>query len=483
MPDVERRAMPASLLVMLIILAIILLAAAGLLVWNSQFNQRQHLTFQTVDGPLVNPLIGWAPWATGSEILQPHTLVYADLTWRDFEPVEGQFDYAAFEQRIRLQKWRSENVRLVFRFMMDVPRSEEHIDIPDWLYEKINGDGDHYNVSYGKGFSPNYANPILIAAHQKAVEALGKAYASEDVIAYIQMGSLGHWGEWHIKTDAGLRPMPGEAVRNQYVEHFLKAFPNTHLMLRRPFRIAKQRNLGLYNDMTGDAEATQEWLDWISNGGEYSQTGEQTALAPMPDGWKHAPIGGEQAGSVSEDDMYDVYLPETLRMLSNSHASFIGPRSPVFYAPDSRLQPGLNAVSGLLGYRFWVSKADLPVKLYKASAVTGSAALSNSGIAPIYYNWPVEFVLINQDGHVLSRLDVNARIFTILPGEQRLLQFSLPLRDLPDGLYSVGISILDPRANQPAIQLAMVPNRDDRIQVLGSFQLYSKLLDFLSAQP
>ncbi len=51
--------------------------------------------------------------------------------------------------------------------------------------------------------------------------------------------------------------------------HYVEAFPDTHLLMRRPFSIAQKLELGLYNDMTADLTQTSTWLDWIKNGGEF----------------------------------------------------------------------------------------------------------------------------------------------------------------------------------------------------------------------
>lgn len=472
--------MTGTQIVLLILLLLLVLGAAAWFVYRSLVSQRQTLSFEPAGGAITNPLMGWAPWASAKDIQQPHTLVYADLTWREFEPEEGRFDFASFEQRNQLSLWHSKGIRVIFRFLLDVPRPEEHLDIPDWLYERIKGDGDHYAISYGKGFSPNYANPVLIAAHKKAIQALAAMYRVGDQIAFIQLGSLGHWGEWHIKRDAGLHSMPPQAVRDQYVLHYLEAFPNTHLLMRRPFTIARDRRLGLFNDMTGDPDATLEWLEWIAKGGAYSQTGETTALAAMPEGWKYAPVGGEQAGSVSNADMYGTYLPQTLEMLRESHASYIGPRSPADLPPGDPLQPGLDRVLETLGYRIWISRADLPRKVFRDPAATGWLELSNAGIAPISYNWPLQIFLLDSQGQILSRMETNTRLATLLPGEVLRARFALPLEGLPDGPYTIAAAITDPHSGDPAVQFALAATREDRIQIVGSFVLERDLSQFLA---
>jgi beta-galactosidase GanA len=101
--------------------------------------------------------------------------VYANLLWSDFEPDEGAYDFKAFEKANHFDFWRREGKHLILRFVMDQPGSKSHRDIPDWLYDKTGKDGQAYKTSYGRGYSPNYENPVLLQAHKKAIEALGSA--------------------------------------------------------------------------------------------------------------------------------------------------------------------------------------------------------------------------------------------------------------------------------------------------------------------
>ena len=49
------------------------------------------------------------------------------------------------------------------------------MDIPEWLYEKTNHAGTWYDVSFGKGFAPDYNNEhFYLPAIRKAVEAMGE---------------------------------------------------------------------------------------------------------------------------------------------------------------------------------------------------------------------------------------------------------------------------------------------------------------------
>jgi hypothetical protein len=449
-----------------IIICLLLLIILFVMISN-----RQTITFPSISGPLTNPLMGWAPWATGKNINQPHTLVYADLTWRELEPSEGGFDFQSFEERNNLCEWRMAGKRVIFRFLMDVPRDEEHFDIPEWLYLIIGSTGTHYENTYGKGYSPDYNNPILIEAHQKAIKAIGDRYGQDDFFAYIEIGSLGHWGEWHVKSDSNITPLPPEEIRDQYVKHYIDAFPNTHLLMRRPFNIVKEMDLGLFNDMTAHDEATRTWLGWINEGGEFSQTDEKNALAAVPETWKTAPIGGEQTGSINNTEIYHHQLEKTVQLLQESHVTFIGPRGPYELASGGPLQNGIDRVLSSIGYRLRVEKITLPKRSYLGKTIHAELTFTNDGVAPIYYPWPLAFYLLDSQGIVQIQILKDDNLSTLLPGEFLNIPISLPIDALDDGMFTIALAIIDPLSGQPAVKFAMENMRDDNIQPLASFEL------------
>lgn len=431
-------------------------------------NTDQVIKFQKISEPISNPMIGWAPWATLQQINQPHTLVYADLTWREFEPAEGKYDFRRFEETRRLTYWRANGQRVVFRFVADQPGSDVHLDIPDWLFEKMDGDGEFYDNEYGMGFSPNYANPVFLKYHQLAIKALGQRYGQDDFIAFIELGSLGHWGEWH--THPALEHLPPADIRDRYVMHYREAFPQTQLLMRRPFSIARKLNLGLYNDMTADYDATTEWLNWIANGGDYLPE-EPDSLVPMSDAWKKAPIGGEQPPSLSNDQVYGADLEQTLQLLQESHATFIGPGSPYDVDPGGPLQSGLDRVLTTIGYRIYLDQVRMPRLVRYGRNIKITFTFSNDGIAPMYYNWPTRLLLFDENGDMIQTYTLDVDLRQILPGQLRDVDTVVPVGFLTNGSYSIGVAILDPLTDLPAVEFANENLREDLIQDVGSFDV------------
>jgi len=459
-----RKKSPITLLLLGSLLVVII---SVIIIWYEEKNL-QTIEYKELSGPIPNPLMGLAPWATMSETEQPFTLVYVDLTWREIEPREGVYDFDTFENQQQLARWREERKRVVFRFVADVPGNDTHLDIPDWLYEKINGSGVYYDNEYGKGFSPDYSNPIFVEYHNRIIKALGDKYGKDGFFAYIELGSLGHWGEWH--THPGSTPLPSEDIRNLFVLQYVEAFPGTHLLMRRPFSIAQKLDLGLYNDMTADFTETSTWLDWIENGGEYLPQ-EVHGLSPMPNGWQKAPIGGEQAPPLSDEEVYEVNLGQTLQLIKESHTTFIGPEGPYNVERGGSLQNGINQILAVIGYRIYLDYVLMPRWVNFGSDIQIKITFSNSGIAPIYYNWPTKAYVFNNKGNPVVSQNIDLDLRKILPGELYNVSFDLPIGDLENAKYTIGIAIIDPIDGQPALKLANVNNRPDLIQEIGSFEI------------
>ena len=437
-----------KIVIILISVLLILAAAAG--VGIRYFSQRIQATFSYSDEVFGNPLMGYARSAWYEDINDDITLLYVDITWRELEPEEGVFDWEGIEEENQLNRWRAEGKHIVLRFVCDIPGEEAHLDIPDWLYEKTEGAGTSYDTSYGRGFSPDYENEIFIACHQRAVEALGQQYGQDTFISFIELGSLGHWGEWHTDSSAGIKKMPAQQVREQYVQHWVEAFPHARLLMRRPFAEAEQYGLGLYNDMAGDKEDTEEWLAWITEGGVYDQTGEEHALIAMPDAWKTAPIGGEFTSSLDMKQMLETELAGTVSLIRDSHTTFLGPK-----IADSQYADGYDAVLLNMGYRLWISGMELSPR------VTGGVEIKltwqNSGVAPLYEDWPAHFQVTDEEGRIVEAVLVDILSSHLLPGDTVQTSTVLHQPETWDSLdrYTIQIGIIDPMTGKNAVRFAV----------------------------
>lgn len=397
----------------------------------------QHIVFPAhPEGMGKNPYIGYAMDSERDAEDRDTDLIYVETSFREISPAERCFDFEALETRCRLKQWQALGKHIVLRFVMDNPSEAAHCDIPDWLRGRLRG-GREYSTEYGRGFAPDYTEEALIEAHREAILALGEyfsgyedpAHRNPDFVAYVELGSLGHWGEWHVLADAGLPEMPLASVRRRYIEPYEAAFPKARLLLRRPFTERPDR-AGVYNDVSGNPEETEEWLSWIAEGGAYDQTGEEDGLRAAGALWESAPVGGELTSAIPLRSMLLRHFDRTRALLMKSHASFLGPMIPLLSEAKeqgalsrgeaARFCRNADRLENSLGYRYRVRALEYFPR-------TGRLVLTirNDGIAPIYFNY-IPCLYIGA-----QRLPLSVSLREIPGGEEQAL--SLSLRELlPD---------------------------------------------------
>ena len=450
-----------------IIAVCVVFAAVSIYLIPRLYNLSAEADF-TYDDKIVGfPMTGYAPSAE-EDFAEKASLVFLNLTWAEWEPERGKYDIAGLEEKYQLNRWKAAGKHAVLRFVCDRPGSETHMDIPQWLYERT-GDGVFYDIDYGMGYCPDYSNEAFIEAHRAALQALGEYFSQDTFLAYVELGSLGHWGEWHTLHEAGLPAMPDMDTCWQYANHYSDSFINAKLLMRRNYVIAADGNMGLYNDMVGHAGDTQEWLDWQKDGGYYELPDGSLPYKPMEEVWNTAPVGGEFTGSIPMEQILTEDLTQTLAYIEQSHMTFLGPHTPLRYEnAEEDMAEKIAAVEAQLGYRYWISHLSVDIS-YMDQTFEISLTWENSGAAPVYFEWPVMMYVYDKDGSLKYWDSVDLSLTELIPGASVTTTNSIPFNDLFREGYTIGIGILDPMTEQPAVELCMNKEYRDGINILYTY--------------
>lgn len=419
--------------------------------------------------PATNPMKGLMAWGENYRQDPYVAFAYIPIYWNELEPAPGQYDFAALEERCHFDQWRADGVRLVLRLVPDTPGDTAEPGIPQWLYDRMEGAGTWYDGDYGKGFSPDYENEAFRAAHSALIRALGSRYADDPQLAFVELGSLGHWGEWHVDTGAGIAPFPTQEVTDGYVRDYLAAFPANRLLLRRPYTIGREEGLGLYNDSFGLPESHTQWLDWISEGYVSDQNGE--ALPAMPDFWRKAPSGGEFSPRESSGWYFSAELfPVTMDLLNQSHTTFLGPNAPQYGELTGTEEENLEILLSEMGYCLGIRRCTLRRPL-SSRRIQAELQWQNTGLAPLYAQWPLVLELRDAKGNTCWTQQYPQN-FSRWGMEDRTLTLELTgAENLPAGRYSLWAGILDPLTGQPGVALQMDTDTDGGMYFLADFFL------------
>lgn len=449
-----------------IMLIVLLLGCAGLLLYIVPYRyQLNHtVTFNESKEPLDNPLTGYAPPAESVEECKDSRLVYIGLTWSMWEPRQGEYDTEALEEAFNIERWKSEGKHAVLRFICDIPQDERHMDIPEWLYERTR-DGEYYDNGYGAGYSPDYENEYFRERHSLAVKALAEYCNQDDFVSYVELGSLGHWGEWHTNTEEGVSPMPDAQLCWDYVLDYSDNFHNARLMMRRNYVMAAEGGMGLYNDMTGSPADTEEWLGWIESGGSFETSGRALEYKPMENFWETAPSGGEFTSAFTMEELLSDRLTETLEMIRDTHMTFIGPKCPEGSLKDEN---SAQVIREELGYRYYISSLSTQYS-FADGRLEVKLVWENKGLAPLYWDWPVTIYVYNEQGEIKYWEMVDIRLSELYPGNSIETVSSIPFTDEFRQGYQIGIGITSPDEDE-YITLAMDTEKKDNIQLLYTYE-------------
>jgi hypothetical protein len=309
--------------------------------------------------------------------------------------------------------------------------------------------------------------------------------ANQDVIAFVQGGFIGAWGEWHTSSNNLTTPQARKQVRDA----LLAAVPDTRFVQFRypPDLVAWLPTLppsdappgrvrtGFHNDC---------FLASQTDVGTYSEeAGERAQVqAHMAALTAVAPFGGETCnpaddpGAVARTDCADI-----LREGARYHLTYLNAAYYRRLFHDRWTEQGcVDTVTRSMGYRFTLTDASIDKTAAAGAPWRMTLAVRNDGWARLYNPRPLEVVLLARHGGGAIRLPVpSADPRRWLPGERTELPLTLALPStVSKGTYAVALAMPDGSAalsNDPryAIRFANadVPERDQRwVPELAAFR-------------
>jgi hypothetical protein len=222
-----------------------------------------------------------------------------------------------------------------------------------------------------------------------------------------------------------------------------KAFPDKLLMARNAsYKSCQAAWLGFHDDMIPeDTFGTHDW--------EFLPS---LKAAKCADNWKVAPTGGEMVPGQAHRYLgkeWDLLL----RAVREAHFSWIGPYCPALERSLSPLElERVNELIRTLGYDFRLKVATVPPQTASGAHVALRIEGVNQGVAPFYFPWKVRFALIDSQNRIASAWNAGADVRMWLPGPF-VVEWSGPIV-IPPGSYRLGLGIVDPATDSPAVRFA-----------------------------
>lgn len=352
----------------------------------------------------------------------------------------GKFDWSAVEKQLEETKARGR--QLVFRIFLEYPGRPE--SLPAFL-EKEGVKVTRWKDPEGKDLAtPDYASAITRKAIRECIAEMGKKFDQDPRVAFVTAGMLGIWGEWHSYPRNDL--WASKEVQLEVMAAFEKAFPTKHVLLRYPagdseYEYADNRKakLGYHDDSfawatldTGKKE--DEWFFM-----------PKMKRAGLLDKWKEFPIGGEVRPEIWPTVFTDKRTGQEqdfMECVEQTHVTWLmdsGVFSQRYQLSEERKKMAEAAVRRM-GYDLFVSSVSFSKGEMKLT-------VENRGVAPFYYDWPVEL----RSGKVRK---TEWKLSKVLPGEKAVWTARVP------DAGEVAIRVPNPMLGGRPLQFANKEYRD-----------------------
>ena len=418
---------------------------------------------------LINPGMGWvmhyydngarygSTIATGDDLswFPGCSVAYFRLPWAHLEPEEGKFNWNAVDTPA--QQWISRGGQIAFRITCSETMKEA---TPEWVAKAgaktIRWQWDEKNKKWGRNPEGKFwecvpDDPVYLEKLGNFLKAFAARYDGRKEVAFVDIGSVGIWGEGHTGRTIQLSSEETQRIVIKHTDLHLKYFKKTRLIVNDDFTADK-----VSQTSPAIEYALSKGLGWRDD-----------SIMVQPKFWFHEEQAGlfwPQAPTIIESAHYQyakdkkLWSGKTLLdAIESHHASYCSIHgNPKEIFEENR--EGVSAINKRLGYRFQARRIVYPKKVVsnkdpkEARPFEVIFSFANAGVAPSYSSAYPCLTLKTAAGGIAAVLSASEFDISKLPVAEsgkavektRSVKFTLgrwqrPI--LPPGIYEVFLSV------------------------------------------
>jgi len=448
---------------------------------------------------LVNPGMGWVLHYYDNSLtnygsrLAPSdavddfpglSVVYLRLAWAYLEPEEGRFNWSVVDAPA--QRWIRRGKQVAFR--LTCSESGLRFATPEWV-KAAGARGYWFRPGVGVVedasdprvcWEPDFDDPVFLAKLGSFLTAAAGRYDGSPEVAFIDVGSLGVWGEGH--TFWSTKVSYGGATARRHIDLHRKHFAKTLLVANDDLPSGPPRAPSQGSEESGYKDTVLYARDrglTLRDDSIMVQAGDKAYFSAWmaPYFWPDRPVilesehygPSRDRGCWGDGGKY-------LQALEDYHASYASihwwPRE--FLAECGDLIRRMNL---RLGYRLQLVEASWPAELRAGSVQRFTACWRNAGAAPCLPGGHPCVTLKDAGGGIAAVWVDEAFDVRSLPegpaGRAEAKSHEMPCALLPavaPGTYGVYVSV-GTRTGTPRIALPLPDGDGERRYMLGEVKI------------
>ncbi len=411
-----------------------------------------------IDSTLINPGRGFT--STGNTFNEDiknrlHPLCGVNQQryyWDQLEPEEGKINFGLIDSAIARSVRNGQ--QLNFRVMCQ----NVEMTVPKWALDA--------GVK-----SPFYDNPVFLEKQINLIKALGARYDGHPGVCFVDIGTVGQWGEWHVSSseiDPKKIVYPTDESVKKIIDAYFSSFRKTPLVAlislkkKYGFQYATSNGAGWRADCWGDMDS----LGWNHMKGVYPQAIDS---AHAHDSWKNGPIAFETCWTMSEWYKRGWDLDYILNKALEWHATEVNNGSEA--VPDE-WYPKVKEFEKKLGYRLVLNELTYPEEVKKGESINCAMKWQNKGVAPVYNQYQLALQLVSKkDPTKRFAVATDADLRKILPGNMDVASTVAIPAQAEAGEYDLELGVVTPGTNKPAIQLAIANKTAEGWYKMGAIKI------------
>lgn len=415
---------------------------------------------------------------------------YYRFAWFDIETVNANsYNWTVFDREIQgaIENKRKFNFGIMPLFMnwngVGNSPGGATLSYPVYLHNQMQAESTKDWI-YSGSWVINWNSPSFLKAWENLLRAVAnrinttsyKGIPYKNAVGYVDIRSYGDFGEWHTYPWTNTEPSGTKATvatLKKLIDLHIEIFPDNPLVIvanaydpgnasRIPAEVSyyaltasnRWGKIGWRRDNWGDP-GTDVML--VNNSASFNGVALKTLIM---DQWKFAPIVGEPLNTQSTvtGSCGSMYC-DLERQIRLYHASSFG-NGNYPNTNNSTMRTNIVNSSKAAGYRLLTVSGSLDATPGKLSI---SLNWQNVGIAPIYENWDVNFILKST---TTSTVKSSFKLKGFLP--QSTPTTNSESFTVAAGTYSVSLQIIDPLGYRKPLQLAISGIQSDGSYLLGN---------------
>ena len=136
--------------------------------------------------------------------------IYLRFAWSYLEPEEGKFNWSVLDEMV--EKWTAKGYGISIRITSKETGTkpiEQQYATPLWVKE-AGCKGEYYRRHKEPGdasfpWEPVFNDPIYLDKLENFIKAFADRYDGQPWLRYVDIGSLGDWGEGHTSSGSNIR--------------------------------------------------------------------------------------------------------------------------------------------------------------------------------------------------------------------------------------------------------------------------------------